>query len=508
MSFSQKLPSNIQSLVDEIPAPGTWPDPRELPSGLHRVQSFNAAAMLPPSIAPWVEDIAERMQCPPDFVGIPAMVALGSVIGRKIGIRPQRKTDWVEVPNLWGFIIGRPGVLKSPALNEALRPLQRLEAQARKDNESKLKVYENALEIHKIKQKAAEKAAMKAATKGDEPTLSLLETPQPPPARRFIVNDCTYEALGEILSANPNGVLVCRDEIVSLLKTLDQEEYATTRGFFLQAWSGTSGYTFDRIIRGHTYIEAACISLLGSTQPAKISEYIRKAIRGQGDDGLIQRFGMMAWPDHSAEWKNTDRYPDTTARNSAWSTFEALDKLMPDAAGAQRDEFHPIPFLRFDSAAQELFEHTRTNIEKSVRSGQLHPAYESHIAKYRTLIPALALISSLADGMTGVVDRIATERALNFIDYLLDHANRIYNASSEAEALAAKAILSRIRKGDLKDGFSARQIRRHEWSNLTDQEQITAGLDLLVDYDWLAEKLISTPGRPRRVYFINPKARQ
>jgi putative DNA primase/helicase len=56
-------------------------------------------------------------------------------------------------------------------------------------------------------------------------------------------------------------VLAFRDELVSLLKTLDREDNAAARGFFLSAWNGTSGYTFDRIIRGRVHIDAACLSL-------------------------------------------------------------------------------------------------------------------------------------------------------------------------------------------------------------------------------------------------------
>ena len=85
------------------------PEPKMLPKHLAPVASFDID-LLPETIAPWVADIAERMQCPPDFVAVPAMVALGAVIGRKIGIRPQRQTDWTEVANLWGCIIGRPGM--------------------------------------------------------------------------------------------------------------------------------------------------------------------------------------------------------------------------------------------------------------------------------------------------------------------------------------------------------------------------------------------------------------
>ena len=96
-------------------------------------------------------------------------------------------------------------------------------------------------------------------------------------------------------------MLAFRDEIVSLLKTLDREEYAAARGFYLAAWNGTEGYTFDRIIRGTQHIEAACVSMLGSSQPGKIAEYIRRAVDGgEGDDGMIQRFGLLVWPDQNA----------------------------------------------------------------------------------------------------------------------------------------------------------------------------------------------------------------
>jgi hypothetical protein len=99
----------------------TWQEPKPLPNSLLPVKAFDLD-LLPATIAPWVADIAERMQCPLDFVAVPALVALGAVIGRRVGVRPQRRTDWIEVPNLWACIVGRPGMLKSPAMNEALKP--------------------------------------------------------------------------------------------------------------------------------------------------------------------------------------------------------------------------------------------------------------------------------------------------------------------------------------------------------------------------------------------------
>jgi Protein of unknown function (DUF3987) len=486
-----------------------WGSPIELPNGLKPVAPFDHEFM-PREIAPWVRDISDRMQCPPDFVGVSAVTALGAALGRKLGIRPQQQTDWLEVSNFWGCIVGRPGAMKSPAMEEALKPLKRLDADARGANEAALKDFAAEQEAFELRKQDAQKKAKAALGRGDDISNMLrLDEPEAPKSLRFIVNDCTYEALGEILADNPTGVLASRDELISLLKTLDREEYAAARGFFLTAWNGTSGYTFDRITRGRTHIEAACVSLLGSTQPGKIAEYMRRAVAGAaGDDGLIQRFGLLVWPDQSPEWKNVDRYPDSSARQLAWETFQRLSELEPLSVGAEIDQYESIPFLRFNENAQRLFGEWRETLEVRLRSGDLHPAMESHLSKYRKLVPALALTNHLTDGGTGPVDEMSTLRAIRFSNYLETHASRAYAAGSEAEVAAAKAILNRIRKGDLGNGFTARDIRQRDWANLTDREQIQAGLGLLADHDWIAGDRINTGGRPKTTYRINPRAAQ
>lgn len=484
-----------------------WQAPKALPTELMPVAPFDAA-FLPDQIAPWVLDIAERMQCPPDFVAITAMVALGSTIGRKVAIRPQMRTDWLEVPNLWGLIVGRPGAMKSPAMSEALKPVHRLEAKAASENELAARDHARCLEVFKIQKDDAQKQVRKSIGEGKsglDALLALVE-PERPPERRHVVNDATYEKLGEILADNPNGVLAFRDELVSLLKTLDREDHAAARGFFLTAWNGTSGYQFDRIMRGKTRIEAACVSLLGSTQPGRLSEYIRRA-QGAGDDGLIQRFGMLIWPDQTADWRNIDRYPDSESRQAAWATFERLDQFAPDDVGALSDQFDSLPFLRFDPQAQEIFNEWRVDHEARLRAGDLSPSLESHLAKYRKLLPSLALINHLVDSREGPVGARALCRALAFVEYLETHARRAYGSGSQAEAQTAKAILSRIRKGDLADGFTARDVYRAQWSNLSDREAVLAGLELLVDLDWLALDKIATGGKPKDSYRINPRAK-
>src|SRR5262249_38441959 len=52
------------------PALEDWPDPIDLPSGLEKVPPLDPE-ILPENVAPWLEDIADRMQVPlDDYVAI------------------------------------------------------------------------------------------------------------------------------------------------------------------------------------------------------------------------------------------------------------------------------------------------------------------------------------------------------------------------------------------------------------------------------------------------------
>jgi putative DNA primase/helicase len=487
------------------PTQRNWPEPKPLPDSLLAVDEFDVR-MLPASIAPWVSDIADRMSCPLDYVAVPAIVALGSVIGCKIGIRPQQRTNWTEVANLWGCIIGPPGAMKSPAVAEALKPLHRLERNARLEYDLAIKEHAFELERFKLRWDAVKQKAK--GTSGAD--LERLTPPEKPQSRRYVTNDTSYEALGEILAGNPNGILTFRDELVSLLKTLDREEFAAARGFYLQGWNGTTGYSFDRITRGSTHLEALCIAMMGATQPGPITRYLRRATSGDiGDDGLIQRFGLLVWPDALPDWKDVDEYADTNARQVAWATFERLEALTPADAGTQSDEFEAIPFLHFDEDAQGEFRSWRADLEGQLRRGdtEMHPALQSHLAKYRKLVPSLALIMHLADNGKGPVTLPPLLRALSMSDYLLKHAKRCYAAGSQVEVTAAKAILFRIRRGDLCDGFTSRDVHQRGWSGLAEIEHVKAGLDLLVDLGWLADSQVKgvAGGRPKVTYEINPR---
>jgi len=513
MSIAEETPSETtEAEIKKLYPDEEWAKPEALPEELPPVANFDMALM-PDSLRAWVLDISNRMQCAPDYIGVTVMVALGSLIGRKIAIRPQQKSDWTVVANQWSMLIGRPGHMKSPAMEAGLAPLKRLEAQANETYQAEFREYKAAESIRKLQAKSIESKAQKILSKNLKADVSGLYKDMPdnePPARkRYSVNDTSVASLGEVHRQNPNGLMIFRDELVSLLKSLDREDKAEDRGFYLTGWNGDSSYTFDRIGRGlHLHIPAVCLSMLGSTQPGRISEYVRHAVKGgMGDDGLLQRFGLMVWPDDKRQWKHVDQWPDSKAKNKAFEVFDFLDKLDPVKAGAIQDtdsEGNPtgIHYLRFNDEAREEFVKWRTVFENRLRGDDLHQAIESHLSKYRKLVPGIALIHHLASGYTGAITIESLLTSLSWAEYLETHANRVYASVTLVNVVAAKAILKRIRSGDIQDGFKARDIYRKCWQKL-DKAPTLEGLDMLTEYGWLRGEIQNTGGRPTEQYWIH-----
>jgi hypothetical protein len=514
----------ISNAVSGIPLPtpvrvdpdAIWPDPIPLPSNLREVMLFDDR-MLPRGLRGFVTDIAERMNCPIDFVGVPAMIAASSLIGRRIGIRPEAHTDWTEAGNLWGAIVGQPGTLKSPAVREAFFALRAMEADAAKKYELALEQLKPELLLHEIMERDAKKAAqaklrdLEDNASAKREALDILreaKEPERPRQIRHITNDATPEKLGELCRDNPNGLLLHRDEMLTMFVDLDQEENASGRGLIMGGWTGLDGYTYDRIGRGTVRIEAVNLALFGTTQPNRLLGYMRNSLQHH-DDGLIQRVQLLAWPDFDRPWVKADRGRDEQARIVAQRCFERLQRIHPEAVEAHVDECGgagSIPYLRFDRDAQEEFDRWRARLEEKVRDPELSAPLKAHLSKYRGLVPRIALVCHLANGGAGPVNVEAWIMAVYWADYLESHARRTYAALETDNTDTAELILRRIWRGDLPSTFTARDIYRNQWSGLKDRERVEQALKLLADYDWIDAERVVTGGKPKLNFTVNPKA--
>jgi Protein of unknown function (DUF3987) len=415
------------------------------------------------------------------------------------------------------MIVGRSALLKSPALAEVMKPLGRLIADAQEAHKEELAGYEIKAMVAEAEAKALKKnieqLASQAAKTGDRCKLMEAaktggsEAPEPPTLRRYKTEDATVEKIGDLLIENPKGILNHRDELSGWFRNLDKQGREGDRAFYLESWNGTGSFDVDRIGRGSIHIPALCLSILGGIQPGPLSSYVYQAVQGeQGADGLLQRFQLTVWPDPPMTWRNVDRYPDTEAKNRVYELFKKLDGLRVSDA-AKDDE---VPALRFDAGAQEIFDAWRDDLEQRLRSEEMAPALEAHLAKYRSLMPSLALLFELIDteGFPVSVGKTAALRAVAWCKYLETHAGRLYASAEKPAMEGARALLARIHKGDVKDGSSARDIYRgRHWSKLSTPEEVNAAAAVLEEYGWLRVEKVETGGRPATRIRLHPTLR-
>jgi putative DNA primase/helicase len=491
-----------------------------LPDALSPVESLSQE-MLPEALKGWIMDIADRMQIPPDFSAASCIVVLSSLIGRKIGIYPKRKDDWLVIPNLWGAIVGRPSLLKSPAIAEIMKPLDKLLDHAFNQYQSKMAFYEQELTLLDAKKAAKKDLLKQSAKKAIKNRVSFnmeqfnqendFQEIEKPILKRYKTEDSTVEKIGEILKDNPQGILIHRDELFGWLKSLDKYGREGDRAFYLEAWNGNGSFTVDRIGRGTLHIPALCLSILGGIQPGPLSSYIYQASKGGvGDDGLLQRFQLLVWPDAPKNWLNVDRFPDSEAKRRAYKIYQELDAL---PFQSQKQESEPNS-LRFCYEAQDLFDEWRNKLEASLREGQLAPALESHLAKYRSLMPSLALTFYLIECIDqnvapSTVSVAAANQAIKWCKYLESHMQRLYSSVQRPELESAKALMNKIKRGEIQNGCHLRDIYygKH-WMHLSNRQEVNDAVGILQDLGWLRVVSVATKGRPTQILQLHPSLKK
>ncbi len=498
-----------------------WLEPEEIKPELLPVPPF-PEELIPDSLRGWCTDVAHRMQVPLSFAAASALVIAGSSIGTACGIRPKLKDDWLVIPNLWGGIVASPGKLKSPTLEAITKPLSKLEMLAKEDYEKALTQYKLQLEEFKsrkdVLQGLLKEAIKRAESKSSKkPSISVdqakkrlqeLEEPEMPIWRRYKTNDTTVPKLHELLSANPRGMLIMRDELKGLLASLDQQDKQADKAFYLEGWNGYGSFTYDRMERGSIFVDNVCLSILGGIQPDKLRSYLYSAMRGADDDGLIQRFQLMVFPD-DIDWQYVDELPNKEERDKAYSILTTLAQADFTVLGAKLDEGENIPYFKFSPDAQEFFKSWLIDLEVDKLHSKEEPVLLEHLSKYRSLMPSLALTIHLSDVVSGFtngdVSLEAAEKAAAWCDYLEQHARRIYGLVANIRQKAALSLVEKLLDKQLADGFTAREVYIHGWSCLTTADEAQAALNELVLKKWLREKH-SDHSSIR--YQINPKIYQ
>lgn len=487
-----------------------WPEPEPLPPLTPGVAPFDAEA-LPAAFRPWALDVARRIQCPVEFAAAPAMICGAAALGRALAIRPRRRGDWQEHPNLWGCAIGRPSARKSPPSDAMLEPLEAIEGERREAWKSihaewkkEFAAFENLRDAHRANER---KNASAAVRRGD--TFDATDAPEPPeepPEPRLIVGDCTAEKLVCIAADNPRGLLLKRDELAGWFASLTKSGAEGYRQFYLQTYAGKTRQPTDRIARGTLHAPPLALTLWGTVQPQPFGKL---SAPDTLDDGLCERFALAVYPDAPTSFEAIDAAPDEPARALYESAIRRMAEInTPEGPEAgelcERTGTH---FLRFTDEAAARFAEWETALMNRLRGDSLPPKLESHLAKYGKLVSACALICHCADAPDAAqpVSAEALARALRWAELLESHARRIYAPALRPEVEAAHRIAARLRAEDLGTPFTARELKRKHWQGLDDSDTVDEGLALLIDRGWLRLDAKDTGGRPTEEFTANPE---
>jgi hypothetical protein len=477
-----------------------WPEPTPIEVKLPDVMGLDPS-LLPVPLRGWVKDVSERMDnAPPDFAAAATIVVAAALLGRKVGIRPKRQDDWTVVPNLWGGLVGPPASMKTPALEQAIKPVKRLAAEAQEAHEKMLKEHDLDLMVVEAERSAlkkkleatAKKVAAASASRGDleevRQEIEDLEEPETPAERRYMTNDATIEKIAEILRDNPDGILYYRDELMGWLRSLDKAGREADRAFYLESWNGNGSFSVDRIGRGSLHVPAVCVSVLGGIQPGPLTTYVTDALEeAEKADGLLQRFQVLVYPDLRG-YDPVDRWPDLEAKNRAYDVFKNLANLGAEAFGARADEDGEVPYVRFDHEAQGVFDGWRAEFEPRFRGGEYPAAIESHFMKYRSLFASLALIFEAVE--------------------FADDASKA-SAGKVVRKTSALRAAAWCEAGDVDHGATVRDIYNHQWSGLATREEATAAIEVLEEHGWARRATVKPKGggRPSEVIHVHPELR-
>ncbi len=498
--------TNAPLTTNELPT--EWNAPKPLDLTLKKVLTVSDD-LLPKVLINWLRPASKVIGCPFDFLVLSAIVMIGSIIGSKLRVKPLVNSDWFVVPNLYGGCVGLPSSKKTPALDETRKPILALQAEARKVYVEQKQVFDVDAEFYQKDITALKKKSKTAEAYRNG--LANLNKPAEVSLRRFEINDVTTPKLGEILSKNPNGFLQFRDELTGWMKSLEADYDLNARAFFLELWKGAIPYSIARKGDGETEIQSGTLSIIGGIQPSKLLRYISEAYSQDNADGLPQRF-LFAYPDANKRSTNPTE-SEYHAMRDGFERVNAICKTLADydfkgqVIAANGDHFH---LLKFDRAAQSIINEWRDDIEAQAESLQVEDEpFSSYLYKLPKSCFAVALIFHCLEHINDAYfpDEISEATALKAIAYtevLTSHAHRVFALGENQIFSLAQTLLGKIRKGDLHQAFTAREVSRKQWSGLKTPDTIRDVLALLIDYGYLLEQSTNGGGRPRVRYFYHP----
>jgi len=492
----------MNAIPQEQPFTPDWPAPapRFLRAELPPPPDLPLLDVFGPRWAQWLTRAAEAKSAPPDYVLAGLLASAGAAIGNTRWASPWQ--GWAEPPIIWTMAIGSPSSNKSPGLDAVLSPLKQAERAQRQAGETELAAWREKAEVAKLAESAWKELAKAALKEGSEPPARPQATnPGPEPfLPRLSIADATVERLAVIVSKQPRGTLLARDELAGWLHGMTRYSGGgSDRPFWLEAYGGR-GYTVERMGRDAVHIDRLSIGVVGGIQPDRLKTMLIKS----DDDGLLARF-LPIWP-HPAPIRRPREDVDDGFFDRALARLLSL-QMACDECHEQRPWL--IPFAEGARGLLDDFRQAARDWEAGAEGLHL-----SFIGKLPGLAVRLSLVLAYLDWAAGddpEPHEITIEhfgRAAHLVEaYALPMARRAYaDASLPKSERAARRLLALIREQDWQR-FTSREVLCLDRTGLATAATLDPALAALEEADVIRAVVgEASPkgGRPARIYAVNP----
>lgn len=364
------------------------------------VPAFPLAAVPEPARA-FLAAAAAALDCPADFVAVPFLAEAAAAIGNQLALAVTQ--SWLQTAQLWVCTVGEPGTAKTPAAEQAGKPLDALQQEA-------LETWREAVKQHE-RDLAAWQAERKERTPGEKP-----ERPEP---EHFWTSDATIEGLMRIIAHPRNqtpGLVVRRDELVGWVRSFDA--YKAGRGgerqTWLTLWSGRP-VKVDRAGRDPYFCARPCVSVCGSVQPDMLPQLEEEA---GCRDGFLERI-LWSWPD-ARPMRLSDFAIGDELLARVITVFRRLRAVQAAADGGPR-----VVVLSAEARALFMTWHDENCTAQERVAGLLRGYYAklpSQAARLCLVLHALAH----PDDPTVPVSGATMQAALELVEYFRAHAHRVF----------------------------------------------------------------------------------
>lgn len=477
---------------------------------------------LPDLIKDFVEQSSARLQVAPELVAMPLLSVFASAIGRSVAIKPKKLDSWIVVPKLWCLTVADPGQKKSPAFSCALQMLDKIECEIDAINKSRMQEWDAKRKTEEEKIKALRKKASKVISEkpkelhGPMPEIDFAEAEAlekqlystKPRVIRIRTSDATGEKLLSMLSDNPNGLLVFRDEIAGLFSDLEKSHRASERQLILESFNGDLPYKQDRMSRENTSVSGVRLTIVGGIQPDVLKKFILR--QDLDSDGLLQRFQLLIAPAPIKPKKSDVFVPNELSDK----IFAKVRKLFNATQVIQElgdlKEFRTT--VSFDSEAQDIFSDWLMELENDLQSENIDNILKTHLSKYRSLIPELCLVFHIMDSdlredfKFSDIKKDTLMKVIFFSEFLKKHMCVVYGFK-DSQLDLAQLLIKKIASHQLKNNMTVRELQRKGWSGCTDSKQLWFALNTLIENHFIRVDTIRSPkgGASKQVIKINPK---